>query len=298
MDNSSKITHAILDFDGTCTQIPKIWEAYLDLYLKGLRQAGFDIIPPEWREANETVRKHSPKAGWTLAGCPAAPAAADPYILADESARLILRQRGDHRTVPPQVNAQAYATAPAPWREEAAETFAYLLEADVRVHFVSNSSTVVITQRLQELSAKQPALQDKIAVQSDAGKFRIGELNWEKQDAFSPEARAAFEELPVALTGEAAKSVGRPIYLRRGSYFDAIYRVLNGDIDLLPNTVFCGDIWEMDLAMPYTLGACVHLIDRAPPFDTYDFERHAARAGGSRAASSMDLTGLLAWFQR
>src|SRR5262249_48390723 len=32
---------------------------------------------------------------------------------------------------------------------------------------------------------------------------------------------------------------------------------LDGDFDALTNTVFCGDIWEMDLAMPYALGAKV-----------------------------------------
>ena len=71
--------------------------------------------------------------------------------------------------------------------------------------------------------------------------------------------------------------------------------MLNGDIGLITSTVFCGDIWEMDLAMPYALGACVHLIDRAAPFDTYEFEMNAAAAGGARAKTSGDLTGLLAW---
>ena len=295
MNTPSAIAHVVLDFDGTCTQIPKIWEAYLELYRTGLGEAGFDVTGSEWREANDTVRKHSPKAGWTLAGCPAAPAAADPYILADESARLILRRRGDHRTVPPQVNMQAYTAAAAPWREEAIDTFSRLVERGIRLHFVSNSSTAMITRRLQELLADQPSLQGKIAVQSDAGKFRISELNWENQDAFLPDARTKFEQLPAASEAEYSKSVGRPIYLRRGSYFDAIYRVLGSDIGLIPNTVFCGDIWEMDLAMPYALGACVHLIDRAAPFDTYDFEKNAAAAGGVRAKTSGDLTGLLAW---
>jgi hypothetical protein len=39
----------------------------------------------------------------------------------------------------------------------------------------------------------------------------------------------------------------------------------------------------------------VHLIDRAAPFDTYDFEKNAAAAGGVHAKTSGDLTGLLAW---
>ena len=70
------------------------------------------------------------------------------------------------------------------------------------LHFVSNSSTAMITRRLQELLKDHPSLQDKVAVQSDAGKFRIGELNWENQDAFLPEARQKFQELPAASDAE------------------------------------------------------------------------------------------------
>src|SRR6266436_3538295 len=93
MNTDSGPAHIILDFDGTCTQIPPIFEAYLDLYRKGLGESRLSVTPAEWREAQETVRKHSPKAGWTVAVCPSAPAAADPYILADEAAKLILRRR-------------------------------------------------------------------------------------------------------------------------------------------------------------------------------------------------------------
>ena len=43
MNTPSAIAHVVLDFDGTCTQIPKIWEAYLELYRAGLGEAGFDV---------------------------------------------------------------------------------------------------------------------------------------------------------------------------------------------------------------------------------------------------------------
>src|SRR5437588_6208155 len=112
MQTDSGLAHIVLDFDGTCTQIPPIFEAYLDLYRKGLNWFGLNVTIWEWRDAQEIVRQHSPKAGWTLAGCPSAPAAADPYILADEAARLILRQRGATSTpIPAAVHTQAYDTA-------------------------------------------------------------------------------------------------------------------------------------------------------------------------------------------
>jgi hypothetical protein len=292
--SSFPITDIVLDFDGTCTQIPAIWKNYTELYLQGLREAGFQISDAEWVDAQQMVRSHSHQAGWTLAGCPAAPAAADPYILADESARLILRRRNEHRSVPASVNSQAYQAAAAPWRDEALATFSRLNDMSIRLHFVSNSSTEIIKQRLIQLLGSSNPLLEKIAVQSDAGKFRICELNWDELTALPGPWRRRFAALPVALQG-CANLADRPVYLRRGAYFEAIYRVLRGKLDLLPTTLFCGDIWEMDLAMPYELGACVHLLERASPFETYDYELVAVRAYGERGRISSDLSGLLAW---
>jgi hypothetical protein len=299
MTKSTAIQHVVLDFDGTCTQVPKIWATYLELYFKALPEAGFNISADEWSDACTAVRKHSPKAAWTVAGCGAGPAAADPYILADEAMRLILRQRGDRRPVSPEPHAKAYGAAPAPWRPEALDTFATLIGGGVNLHFVSNSSTVVINQRLDELFADHPDLRGKVSVQSDAGKFRICELEWDEklsETLLSPAARRRFGDLPAAWDGGTSiKAIGRPVYLRRGAYFNAINGVLGGKLALLASTVFCGDIWEMDLAKPHALGANVHLLDRAAPFDTYKYEKQAVATYGRRAETSVDLRGLLEW---
>jgi len=287
--------HVILDFDGTCTQIPPLFETYLGLYFKGLNESGVNVTPSEWRDVQATVREHSPKAGWTLAGCPSAPAAGDPYVLADEATRLILRRRGATTPVPPTVHVQAYDTALAPWREEARDTFSRLVEHGVQLHFVSNSSTTFISRRLRDLFGDNNPVAAKISVQSDAGKFRICELNWDDQAAVSVEAKRRFQALTVAYGDKLLTETERPIYLRRGAYFEAINRVVAGDFDLLTNTVFCGDTWEMDLAMPYALGAKVHLVDRAAPFETYSYERQALVGYGDRGKTSADLSGLLGW---
>jgi hypothetical protein len=247
MQTDSGVAHIILDFDGTCTQIPPIVEAYLDLYCKGLNESELSVTPSEWREAQAIVRQHSPKAGWTVAGCPSAPAAGDPYVLADEAARLILRRRGAKTPVPPTVHTQAYDAALAPWREEARDTFSRLVDRGVGLHFVSNSSTTFISRRLRDLFGDGHPMTAKISVQSDAGKFRICELNWDDPAAVSVEAKRRFQSLPVAYGDKLLTETERPVYLRRGAYFEAINRVLDGDFAALTNTVFCGDTWEMDL---------------------------------------------------
>jgi hypothetical protein len=295
MQTDIGLAHIVLDFDGTCTQIPPIFEAYLDRFYKGLNESGLNVTPAEWRDAQATVREHSPKAGWTVTGCPSAPAAGDPYVLADEATRLMLRRRGATTPVPPTVHVQAYDTALAPWREEARDTLSRLVEHGVQLHFVSNSSTTFISRRLRDLFGDNNPVAAKISVQSDAGKFRICELNWDDQAAVSVEAKRRFQALPVAYGDKPLTETERPIYLRRGAYFEAINRVVAGDFDLLTNTVFCGDTWEMDLAMPYALGAKVHLVDRAAPFETYSYERQALVGYGDRGKTSADLSGLLGW---
>ncbi|WP_027581892.1 hypothetical protein [Bradyrhizobium sp. Ai1a-2] len=286
------VTQVVLDFDGTCTQIPAIYERYLELFLKGFNEAGFNVSAEEWLEAQEIVRAHSPEEGWMVAGSPAAPVAADPYIMANEAAQLILRQRRDTRPLP-NINASAYAAAAAPWRDDALDTFSAIVTHGARIIIVSNSSSAFISGRLSLLLETRTDLQDKITVQSDAGKFRICELSWPDSGTISAQDAARFTALPVAYQG----LLKRPLYLRRGAYFEAIRRALADDLSALSGTLFCGDIFEMDLAMPFALGARVHLLDRAEPFSTYDYERCALAACGSRGRNSTELHGLLEWFK-
>ena len=118
--SSVPFSHLVMDFDGTCTQVPAVAADYLEAYRSNFSIAFAPVSREDWKVAVESVDQHSPEAGWTAAGAPAAPAAADPYILADEAARFILRQHDKPGDAPPSwVNAQAYASLPAPWRLEA-----------------------------------------------------------------------------------------------------------------------------------------------------------------------------------
>jgi len=225
---------------------------------------------------------------------PAAPAAADPYILADEAARFILRSHDKPNDAPPSwVNAQAYTSHPAPWREEAAEIFQRIIALGLKIHFISNSSSLTIQQRLEELFPANHPVFKSISVQSDAAKFRICEPLWDSGKP-SPQCRDRFDAVPAVFT-RPIDALQRPIYLRRGAYFSAICRALGNDCDEFARTLFCGDIWEMDLAMPFELGAHVHLLDRAHPFHTYDYEKSALAAYSQRGKASADLSGLLGW---
>jgi hypothetical protein len=72
---------------------------------------------------------------------------------------------------------------------------------------------------------------------------------------------------------------------------ETLYSVWGDDPKAPEATLFCGDIWELDLAMPAALGFQTHLITRgAPPYATHDYELKAANKLGT---VSTDLNGLL-----
>jgi FMN phosphatase YigB (HAD superfamily) len=291
------IKHFILDFDGTCTQIPLMYQAYLDQYFVGLNTAPFPekfVEKPEWEIALQQVREHSPMAGWTVTSTPAAPAAADPFILAFEAAKFLLRQKKSTISEPPlSIHVGAYNAHPAPWRPEARVVFNQLLQREKQITILTNSATASVSQRLLDLMGGD-RLPEGMDVVGDAAKFSIADVRWDQLDPntqITETSKQRFRKLPAA----AEPLSDRPIYLRRASFFEKICRILNNRFEAIEETVFCGDIWELDLAMPLALGFPVHLIQRALPFATYEYELAALTAAGAKGKTSDDLTGLLRW---
>ena len=261
---------------------------YLDEFVRIFQEEVYPGASEHWDAAVAEIRGRSPAAGWMLGGAPSAPSGADPYILAGEVVSYLVKKHGIGRRVPDTLHTRAYEASQAPWREEVLEVIEALDASGVRVHFVSNSSTRKVAHRLDDLFAGKRSLRERVRVCGDAAKFRIQELS---HDADIPgELRRRFGALPAALTVETFE---RPVYLRRGAYFEALCRVWNNEPSGPSQTLVCGDVWELDLAMPAALGAEVHLITREAPYATYGYERSAVEALGARGGMSGDLRGLL-----
>lgn len=260
-----RIRYVILDFDGTCTQVDKIQAKFLDDY----RQAvGVDV--KAWERAKATLMKASPTAGWTLMNAPStAPAAADPYILAGEAAALLYREQN---TQAPDVFRTVYEKNLAPFRPELHDVIEALLAKKIRVAFISNSDGLGIMNRIADLFHRSPGRREAIPVFGGAQKFLVKEPLVDAK--LTPEQRARFATLEVGLR---VPELDRPVYLRRGAYFEALCATTFP----MEQTLVCGDIWELDLALPAALGAQVHLIERAAPFETYRYERERLAKGQS-----------------
>ena len=283
------LRHVVFDFDGTCTDVPAVHQAYLEEYRRLLALEVAPCPHQEWEHALEVVRGRSPQEGWMLGGAPSAPAAADPYILGGEAAAWLSRTRRWTKPLPRDLHARAVVVGEAPFRPECARVLGEVAATGVAVHFISNSETATVSGRLDRLLAGDPTLRARIHVQGSAAKFAIREPPLDPAlgtPPISPRLRAAFAALP----GEAPRQLDRPIYLRRGAYLAALATLWGDDPAAPAATLVCGDIWELDLAMPAALGCAVHLIERGAPYQTYPYER-AALARTLRGGSSATLDG-------
>ena len=272
------LRHVVFDFDGTCTRVEDVATSYEERCLVLLEQAvRRDDLERPFRDAMQRVRASSPRAGWTMGGLPSAPAAADPYIMVGEAIRLVLAELSIARNeAVDRIHHQANDECEAPWREEVARVLGAFHERGVSIHFVSNSLTGKIAGRLDALLGADTPLRRAVGVLGDARKFVVREL---ESPAVSATLRARFERLPES----AGDIEGRPIYLRRGGYFEALSTLWHQE-ERAADTLVVGDIFELDLALPIALGAQVHLVRRELPYPTYRYEIEAVNALGPRGS--------------
>jgi hypothetical protein len=268
----------VLDYDGTFTDIRDGNPGFDALYLRGLAEllAQADLRQ-DWERVKELVRRRSPEQAWTIGGHATAPATADPYSLASTAAVQLLDERGlpARRAALSEIYAQAYKDAPYAFRPDARSVLAKLRET-VPTCFVTNSDSGVVTQRLTERLF--PAGLDNLGVMGNAQKFAIvppGE----------PDAR--FEKIAPE-TQEA--HLERKILLGRGKYFDVLKQLWQLTGADAATTLVCGDVWELDLALPEALGAQVHLILRD---NTFPYEHAAVKRAGARGGCSANLLPIL-----
>ncbi len=258
------LRYVVLDFDGTCTQVEAVHQGFLDTYRDLLK-----LDAGDWKAACEAVAAASPRAGWTLRDAPStAPAAADPYILAGEAFNYLQRLNPKLPNPPPDHFGRAYGANVAPFRPELGEVLADLDGRGLHIGFISNSDSAAVAGRITDLLHGNPKLRERIFVSGNASKFAIKELPFDSKNP----RRAKFEQLPAALSVD---GLGRPVYLRRGSYFEALCRLWDHFDEKgypVAETLVCGDIWELDLAMPAELGTDTHLIERAAPYQTCEYE--------------------------
>ncbi len=264
----------VLDFDGTFTRVDDEAAPFLVAYRQGLAELLGGDIDAEWEQAKAAIEANPERYGWEYEGKIVAPSHADPYIFATSIAQILLHEHHTEKGVlTERLYRDAYAKAVTVFRHDAKQVVETVLDLGVPVMVVTNSRTADVERKIAELA---PRGSERLTVRGDACKWMLVPPSHadERFDALPA-------ELPVA-------GLSRPILVRRGRYFDALKRIWDETGTTPGGTLVCGDIYELDLALPALLGATVHMVGRP---STPAYERDAvAKAGGT---FSTELAGLL-----
>lgn len=273
----------VLDFDGTLTDADAHAPAFHEASGQELaRRLGWDdsTLRREWQRARAVLAGLPSSAAWMVEGRGVCPASADPYLIANSVARMLLsvhRPRMEDAALTAavlEVHRAAYQRVPPPFRPEARDVLEELCAGGFHLRVVSNSRTQAITGLLDSLSFTG---RQQVIVRGDAGKFSVGG---------SAAADPRFDSLPETVEWP---GVGRAIHLRRGRYFDLLRAIWDETGTGPASTLVVGDVFELDLAMPAALGAHVHLVTRP---GTMPHEERLARSL-SRGDAGPRLTAIL-----
>lgn len=279
----SSIECIVLDFDGTFTLVDEEAAPFVEAFRRGLATQlarGSSTVDPDqrWDAAAKVIESDPDRYGWEYDGVIVAPAHADPYIRCTTIGQLLLAEEGltvGQRTEILQgLYRECYPLSRTVFRPDAKHVVEVVLASGLPVYVVSNSATEHVRAKIDALD---PVGKRAIKVRGDARKFVLHEPD---------RAHSLFSSLPAQME---VAGLGRPMHLRRGHYFEALRKIWEETGARPETTMVCGDIFELDLAMPARLGARVHLVARP---ETPEYERRAARAmpGGS---TSQELKGLL-----
>lgn len=272
----------VLDFDGTFTRVDDEAVPFVTGFREGLRERVGPVADERWSALVARVEADPDVFGWEYEGHIVAPSHADPYIFTTTVAQLLLDELG--MAIGPRTDLlqalyrENYPKSRNVFRHDARRVVEAVLSSGVPVFVVTNSQTAHVEAKLRDLA---PAGLEHLTVRGDARKFVISEPQ---------RASHGWRELWGAIPAEGRiPGLSRPIQLRRGHYFDTLTRIWDETHTRPETTLVCGDIFELDLALPAQLGARVHLVARP---QTPEHERRAARTtpGGG---VSQELVGLL-----
>lgn len=277
------VSCVVLDLDGTLTDIPHEAPAFNAAFPAMVSDLLGRDLSREFEEASQLVRDRSPEAAWMIEGHAVGPADADPYILASSAAQVVFDKLGVltrdpalRSEITTTIFRRAYQRTGAAFRPEAKQVIASLLARVPSVHLVTNAATDAATRKLQALA---PEGVERLAIHGDARKFLVG-------PSAGDDPRFANLRKEKRVPG-----LARPVLLSRGRYFDVLTEIWRETGATPETTLVCGDIYELDLALPEELGANVHLVRRER---TYAYEEDAVRALGARGGVSDGLEPVLA----
>lgn len=263
----------ILDFDGSLTllelEAASLCRGYLaDVSdLVALRGERFDA---EVADAEAVIAADPDHHGWVNGGLIVAPALVDPYVDIQQVSNLILSKAGFIEPWRDRVLHLLFKHhAPkveSVFKPKALEALLGIDREAVAAYVVTNSQADPVKKKLEQLGAN-----------GGGENYLTWLIERVNGSAKKYEVDPNFDSVEATLT---LPGLGRPVHLRRPVYYGVLDR-LRREHGLEWNQVtVVGDIFELDLALPFALGARIGLFhnDRTPAY-----ERAFIRANHPRA---------------
>jgi phosphoglycolate phosphatase-like HAD superfamily hydrolase len=275
----------VLDFDGTFTDVVAEGAPFVrhfKSHLTQLLERDEGTVEAAWREEQAAVLAGAHAFGWDVGGRVVAPATADPYLLSNCVARQLMNRYGvlpeparRHEALQT-LYREAYKLTGTAFKPEAKEVLEALLTTGMPVWVVTNAHTDLVDAKLDRLAPKG---RERLKVRGDARKYLI-------EDPQPQDAR--FSAVPETITfGEL---LPRPVYLRRGKYYEALRTIWDETGTGPESTLVAGDIYELDLALPAALGAHVQFVARD---NSLSYELKAMELLGPRGGVDKSLRAIL-----
>jgi len=263
---TGKAQVVVLDFDGTITDAEAEGLPFVQGYKKDLMVLS-GLSKADAKKAiamAERYNKAHQDSGWEYNGLIVAPSKVDPYLRMKALARQLflqldmLKAQKDRNNVLELLYVNNYRRTTNAFKPNAATFFAKLLNMpNVVVYVVTNSGTEKVQGKLKSLGVKiNPS-----HVIGEAKKYRVGK---------EPTSIPRVTNLP---------GLNRPVQLRRTKYFMILDTIRRQNRASWKDFLVIGDIWELDLALPYALGARVGLVVNE---FTPNYERKFATAHSDR----------------
>jgi FMN phosphatase YigB (HAD superfamily) len=256
------IRTVVLDFDGTCTDVEREGQGFLAAYKRDLASMlGQPDIEDAWAEQERAVLSDPSRHGMVIGGRMVAPPV-DLYLLATSVGTLVAPHLSDADTE--RLFKDNYRYTETAFKDGTKEAVEALAAADVNFYVVTNSEPTTVGAKLDQLA---PAGRERIRLHGNARKFLVTEPEVHRG---SPR----FDVLPEAIRVDAWD---RPVFVRRGHYFDALESIWQETGTTPAETLVIGDVFELDLALPGALGCRTHLV---PSPRSLDYERRGVEAQG------------------
>ncbi|MCB9780995.1 MAG: hypothetical protein H6742_20670 [Alphaproteobacteria bacterium] len=264
----------VLDFDGTVTDAEREGAPFREGYLSDiatLTGLSRDEVEELARRFEAEIAADPQSHGWMYGGRIVAPATVDPYLRIMPVARKIFDEVGAFSREQDRTHLldgilykYNYPKTEIAFRDGGAEVLGALgPDGDLLTYVVTNSHTDAVQHKIRVLGGPGGALDWLVdRVHGRAKKYVIHD-DW--------------TAVPESMT---LPGLGRPVLLRRQQYHDVIAALLDRHGLGWSDLVVVGDIFELDLCLPFHMGARVAVMANAhtPAYET-DFLRGHARGG-------------------